>query len=199
MATEQGRKLGEEAQPTMTANSFGSRATLEAGDATHEIYRLAAVEGSETLPYSLKVLLENLLRNEDGVNITADHINALAAWDPAAEPDTEIQFTPARVILQDLTGVPAVVDLAAMREAMQALGGDASKINPLIPAELVIDHSVVADVFGRPDAFSRNVEIEFDRNRERFGFLRWGQQAFSEFKVVPPGTGIVHQAHIEQL
>jgi aconitate hydratase len=183
----------------MTANSFGSRATLEAGGATHEIYRLDAVPGSETLPYSLKVLLENLLRNEDGVNITADHISALTNWDPKAEPDTEIQFTPARVILQDLTGVPAVVDLAAMREAMRALGGDPTKINPLIPAELVIDHSVVADVFGRPDAFDRNVALEFQRNRERFQFLRWGQDAFAGFRVVPPGTGIVHQVNIEHL
>jgi aconitate hydratase len=183
----------------MTANSFDSRATLEAGGAQHEIYRLAAVPGSETLPYSLKVLLENLLRNEDGVNITRDHINALANWDAKAEPDTEIQFTPARVILQDLTGVPAVVDLAAMREAMQALGGDPKKINPLIPAELVIDHSVVADVFGTPDAFQRNVELEFQRNAERFQFLRWGQNAFAGFRVVPPGTGIVHQVNIEHL
>jgi aconitate hydratase len=183
----------------MTANSFGSRATLEAGGATHEIYRLAAVDGSENLPYSLKVLLENLLRNEDGVNITADHINALASWDPAAKPDTEIQFTPARVILQDLTGVPAVVDLAAMREAMRELGGDPTKINPLIPAELVIDHSVVADIFGVPEAFSRNVELEFQRNSERFQFLRWGQDAFDGFRVVPPGTGIVHQVNIEHL
>jgi aconitate hydratase len=183
----------------MTANSFGSRATLEAGGATHEIYRLAAVDGSENLPYSLKVLLENLLRNEDGVNITADHIRALANWDPAAEPDTEIQFTPARVILQDLTGVPAVVDLAAMREAMRALGGDPTKINPLIPAELVIDHSVVADVFGIPEAFERNVALEFERNSERFQFLRWGQDAFDGFRVVPPGTGIVHQVNIEHL
>ena len=157
------------------------------------------MEGSQTLPFSLKILLENLLRNEDGVNITAEQVTALAQWDPKHEPDTEIQFTPARVILQDLTGVPAVVDLAAMREAMQALGGDPTKINPLIPAELVIDHSVVADVFGSPDAFSRNVEIEFQRNRERFGFLRWGQDAFSQFKVVPPGTGIVHQVNIEYL
>jgi aconitate hydratase A / 2-methylisocitrate dehydratase len=191
--------LGEEAQPTMTANSFNSRATLEAGGATHEIYRLAAVDGSENLPYSLKVLLENLLRNEDGVNITAGHIRALASWDPKAEPDTEIQFTPARVILQDLTGVPAVVDLAAMREAMRALGGDPTKINPLIPAELVIDHSVVADFFGVPEAFTRNVELEFQRNRERFQFLRWGQDAFDGFRVVPPGTGIVHQVNIEHL
>jgi aconitate hydratase len=183
----------------MTANSFGSRAALDVAGRRYEIYRLDAVEGSATLPFSLKVLLENLLRNEDGANITADHINALARWDPQKEPDTEIQFTPARVIMQDLTGVPAVVDLAAMREAMRALDGDPTRINPLIPAELVIDHSVVADVFGRPDAFTRNVEIEFGRNRERFGFLRWGQQAFSQFKVVPPGTGIVHQVNIEYL
>ncbi len=183
----------------MTANSFGSRAALEVAGTQYEIYRLDAAEGSGNLPYSLKILLENLLRNEDGANITADHVRALANWDPSQEPDTEIQFTPARVILQDLTGVPAVVDLAAMREAMKALGGDATRINPLIPAELVIDHSVVADVFGRPDAFARNVEIEFHRNRERFGFLRWGQEAFSQFKVVPPGTGIVHQVNIEYL
>src|SRR6204780_1352635 len=183
----------------MTANSFGSRAALKVGDEQYEIYRLDAVDGSDSLPFSLKVLLENLLRNEDGANITADHVRALAGWDPGKEPDTEIQFTPARVILQDLTGVPAVVDLAAMREAMRALGGDATKINPLCPAELVIDHSVVADVFGRPDAFTRNVEIEFSRNHERFQFLRWGQDAFSQFKVVPPGTGIVHQVNIEYL
>jgi aconitate hydratase len=183
----------------MTANSFGSRAALKMAGQEYDIYRLDAVSGSDTLPFSLKILLENLLRNEDGVNITASQVRALADWDPAQEPDTEIQFTPARVILQDLTGVPALVDLAAMREAMRALGGDPARINPLIPAELVIDHSVVADVFGRPDAFTRNVEIEFDRNRERFAFLRWGQQAFSQFKVVPPGTGIVHQVNIEYL
>jgi aconitate hydratase len=183
----------------MTANSFGSRAVFSAGDRQYEIHRVNAVTGAETLPYSLKILLENLLRNEDGVNITAGQVSALGQWDPHAEPDTEIQFTPARVILQDLTGVPAVVDLAAMREAMGNLGGDPKKINPLIPAELVIDHSVVADVFGSPDAFTRNVQIEFDRNRERFQFLRWGQQAFSQFRVVPPGTGIVHQVNIEHL
>ena len=183
----------------MTANSFGSRAALKVADEQYEIYRLDAVDGSDSLPFSLKILLENLLRNEDGANVTADHVRALAHWDPRAEPGTEIQFTPARVILQDLTGVPAVVDLAAMREAMQALGGDPTKINPLIPAELVIDHSVVADVFGSPDAFTRNVEIEFERNHERFQFLRWGQDAFSQFKVVPPGTGIVHQVNIEYL
>ena len=183
----------------MTANSFGSRAALEVAGERYEIYRLDAAEGSARLPFSLKILLENLLRNEDGANITASQVSALAGWDPAAEPDTEIQFTPARVILQDLTGVPAVVDLAAMREAMQALGGDPTKINPLIPAELVIDHSVVADVYGSPDAFSRNVEIEFQRNHERFQFLRWGQDALRQFKVVPPGTGIVHQVNIEYL
>src|SRR5947207_7871960 len=183
----------------MTANSFGSRAALQVAGERYEIYRLDAAEGSDRLPLRLKILLECLLRNEDRANITASQITALVGWDPAAEPDTEIQFTPARVILQDLTGVPAVVDLAAMREAMRALGGDPTKINPLIPAELVIDHSVVADVFGSPDAFRRNVEIEFGRNRERFQFLRWGQEAFRQFKVVPPGTGIVHQVNIEYL
>src|ERR1700745_566527 len=183
----------------MTANSFGSRTTLGVAGTQYQIYRLDAAEGSDSLPYSLKILLENLLRNEDGINITADHVRALANWDPGKEPDTEIQFTPARVIMQDLTGVPAVVDLAAMREAMRALGGDAGKINPLVPAELVIDHAVIADVFGRPDAFDRNVELEFQRNRERFAFLRWGQEALRQFKVVPPGTGIVHQWKIEPL
>jgi aconitate hydratase len=186
-------------QDIMTGNSFGSRADLAVGGSTYEIHRLDAVAGAHDLPYSLKVLLENLLRTEDGLNVTADHVTALAQWDPQAEPDTEIQFSPARVIMQDLTGVPAVVDLAAMREAMQALGGDAGKINPLVPAELVIDHSVIADVFGRPDAFDRNVELEFKRNRERFAFLRWGQEALRQFKVVPPGTGIVHQVNIEHL
>ena len=183
----------------MTGNSFDSRATLTAAGTSYEIYRLDAVPGAELLPFSLKLLLENLLRTEDGVNVTADHVRALASWDPKANPDTEIQFSPARVIMQDLTGVPAVVDLAAMREAMAALGGDASKINPLVPAELVIDHSVIADVFGRPDAFERNVDLEFERNKERFQFLRWGQSAFDQFKVVPPGTGIVHQVNIEHL
>jgi aconitate hydratase len=183
----------------MTGNSFGSAAELTVGGTSYEIHRLDAVQQSADLPYSLKVLLENLLRTEDGLNVTADHVTALANWDPKAEPDTEIQFSPARVIMQDLTGVPAVVDLAAMREAMQALGGDPAKINPLVPAELVIDHSVIADVFGRPDAFQRNVELEFQRNRERFAFLRWGQEALREFRVVPPGTGIVHQVNIEHL
>ena len=183
----------------MAANSLGSRATLRVGEADYTIYRLDAVPAASDLPFSLKVLLENLLSNEDGHNVTPEHVTALAEWDPRAEPDTEIPFTPARVILQDLTGVPAVVDLATMREAMRQLGGDPAKINPLVPAELVIDHSVVADVFGRPDAFDRNVDMEFQRNRERFAFLRWGQEAFSRFKVVPPGTGIVHQVNIEHL
>jgi aconitate hydratase len=183
----------------MTANSFGARGTLTTGGADYQIYRLDAVPGVADLPFSLKILLENLLRTEDGVNVTADHVRALASWDPTAEPDTEIQFSPARVIMQDLTGVPAVVDLATMREAMRELGGDPEKINPLVPAELVIDHSVIADVFGRPDAFERNVEFEFERNSERFAFLRWGQQALRQFRVVPPGTGIVHQVNIEHL
>jgi aconitate hydratase len=180
-------------------NSFGARDQLTVGQQTYEIFRLDAVEGSERLPYSLKVLLENLLRTEDGVQTTADHVRALAAWDPEAHPATEIQFTPARVILQDFTGVPAVVDLAAMREAMADLGGDPSRINPLVPAELVIDHSVIADVFGVPDALQRNIELEFQRNRERYQFLRWGQGAFDGLKVVPPGTGIVHQVNLEYL
>src|SRR6204780_1848909 len=183
----------------MTGNSFGSRATLDVSGTSFQIDRLDAVSGAASLPYSLKVLRENLLRKEDGRNVTADHVRALAGWDPMAQPDTEIQFSPARVLMQDLTGVPAAVDLAAMREGMRALGGDAGKINPLVPAELVIDHSVVADVFGRPDAFDRNVEFEFQRNHERFAFLRWGQDALRQFKVVPPGTGIVHQVNIEYL
>jgi aconitate hydratase len=183
----------------VSTNSLGARADLRVGEETYEIFRLDAVPGAEHLPYSLKVLLENLLRTEDGANITEGHIRALAGWDPQAEPDTEIQFTPARVIMQDFTGVPCVVDLATMREAVVALGGDAAKVNPLAPAELVIDHSVIADVFGTPDAFTRNVDIEYQRNQERYRFLRWGQTAFDEFKVVPPGTGIVHQVNIEHL
>jgi aconitate hydratase len=182
-----------------TTDSFGAKDHLEVGDRTYEIFRLDAVEGTDRLPFSLKVLLENLLRTEDGTNTTADDVRALAAWDAAAEPSTEIQFTPARVILQDFTGVPAVVDLAAMREAMRDLGGDPSRINPLVPAELVIDHSVVADAFGSSDALQINIDLEFERNRERYQFLRWGQEAFEGFKVVPPGTGIVHQVNIEHL
>ncbi|WP_069812565.1 aconitate hydratase AcnA [Streptomyces sp. TP-A0874] len=183
----------------MSANSFDARSTLRVGDESYEIFRLDKVEGSARLPYSLKVLLENLLRTEDGANITADHIRALGNWDASAEPSQEIQFTPARVIMQDFTGVPCVVDLATMREAVKELGGDPAKINPLAPAELVIDHSVIADKFGTPDSFAQNVELEYGRNRERYQFLRWGQNAFDEFKVVPPGTGIVHQVNIEYL
>jgi aconitate hydratase len=183
----------------MSVNSFGAKTTLQVGEQSYQIFRLDAVEGSDSLPYSLKILLENLLRAEDGANITADDIQALAGWDPNSEPDTEIQFTPARVIMQDFTGVPCVVDLATMREAMAEMEGDPAKINPLAPAELVIDHSVIADVFGTADAFARNVEIEYSRNHERYQFLRWGQTAFDDFKVVPPGTGIVHQVNIEHL
>jgi aconitate hydratase len=180
-------------------DTFGAKSQLSVGDASYEIYRIDTVAGHERLPYSLKVLLENLLRTEDGANITAEHIRALGSWDAAADPSVEIQFTPARVLMQDFTGVPCVVDLATMREAVRDLGGDATKVNPLAPAELVIDHSVIADVFGRPDAFERNVEFEYGRNKERYQFLRWGQSAFNEFKVVPPGTGIVHQVNIEHL
>jgi aconitate hydratase len=180
-------------------NSFDSRGRLEVDGQSYEIYRLAAVPGAARLPFSLKVLLENLLRTEDGANITAEHIRALGEWDPTAEPDTEIQFSPARVVMQDFTGVPCVVDLATMREAVTELGGDPTRINPLAPAELVIDHSVIADFFGTGDALTRNVELEYERNRERYQFLRWGQTAFDEFKVVPPGTGIVHQVNIEHL
>ena len=180
-------------------DSFGARDTLKVGDKSYEIYRLDAVPGTEKLPYSLKVLAENLLRTEDGANITKEHIEAIANWDPSAEPSIEIQFTPARVIMQDFTGVPCIVDLATMREAVGDLGGDPDKVNPLAPAELVIDHSVIADLFGTRDAFERNVEIEYERNGERYQFLRWGQGAFDDFKVVPPGTGIVHQVNIEYL
>ena len=179
-------------------NSFGASEVLKVGDKNYRIFKLNAVD-SKTLPYSLKILLENLLRTEDGANVTAAQIQALADWNAAAEPDTEIQFTPARVIMQDFTGVPCVVDLATMREAVEALGGDPKRINPLAPAELVIDHSVQIDVAGSPDAFERNVELEYQRNGERYQFLRWGQTAFEEFKVVPPGTGIVHQVNIEYL
>ena len=183
----------------MSVNSFGAKTTLQVGEQSYQIFRLDSVDGSGSLPYSLKILLENLLRTEDGANITADDIRALAGWDPEAEPSKEIQFTPARVIMQDFTGVPCLVDLATMREAMEEMGGDAAKINPLAPAELVIDHSVIADVFGTADAFIKNVEIEYGRNRERYQFLRWGQTAFDDFKVVPPGPGIVHQVNIEHL
>ncbi|MBD8061199.1 aconitate hydratase [Oceanitalea stevensii] len=183
----------------MSVDSFGARSTLTVGEQDYEIYRLDAVEGLERLPYSLKILAENLLRTEDGANVTADHVRALATWNPEADPDTEIQFTPARVVMQDFTGVPCIVDLATMREAMADLGGDPTKINPLAPAELVIDHSVVVDSFGNAQSFARNVELEYERNGERYQFLRWGQTAFDDFKVVPPGTGIVHQVNVEYL
>jgi len=182
-----------------SVNSFGSQGTLDVAGTGYQIYRLNAVDGAERLPYSLKVLLENLLRTEDGQNITANHVNALAQWDPDAEPSTEIQFTPARVIMQDFTGVPCVVDLATMREAVVDLGGDPKRVNPLAPAELVIDHSVQIDVFGNAQALERNIEIEYQRNGERYQFLRWGQTAFDDFKVVPPGMGIVHQVNLEYL
>ncbi|MGP9537116.1 aconitate hydratase AcnA [Brachybacterium sp. AOP43-C2-M15] len=182
-----------------TVDSFAAKQDLSVNGTDYEIYALDAVEGADKLPYSLKILLENLLRTEDGANITADHVRALAGWEASADPSVEIQFTPARVIMQDFTGVPCVVDLATMREAMQDLGGDPEKINPLAPAEMVIDHSVMIDVAGRLDALEQNMELEYERNRERYQFLRWGQTAFDDFKVVPPGTGIVHQVNIEYL
>ncbi|WP_413466536.1 aconitate hydratase AcnA, partial [Microcella sp.] len=182
-----------------SVNSFDSIDSLSVAGTEYQVFRIDTVPGYETLPFSLKVLLENLLRTEDGANVTAEQIRALGAWKPDAEPDTEIQFSPARVVMQDFTGVPCIVDLATMREAVAELGGDPNKINPLAPAELVIDHSVIADLFGTADALERNVEIEYERNGERYQFLRWGQTAFDDFKVVPPGTGIVHQVNIEHL
>ena len=183
----------------MSVNSFGAKGTLQVGEQEYEVFRLASVPGSSRLPFTHKVLLENLLRTEDGANVTRETIEAIASWDPSAEPADEIQFTPARVVMQDFTGVPVVVDLATMREAVAELGGDPARIEPLAPSELVIDHSVIADFFGTADAEQRNVELEYERNRERYQFLRWGQGAFEEFKVVPPGTGIVHQVNIEHL
>ena len=180
-------------------DSFGSRGTLTVGDQSYEIFRISAVEGSARLPFTHKVLLENALRTEDGANVTRETIEAIGSWDPSAEPSEEIQFTPARVVMQDFTGVAVVVDLATMREAVVELGGDPEKIEPLAPAELVIDHSVIADFFGSADAEEKNVELEYERNRERYQFLRWGQGAFEEFKVVPPGMGIVHQVNLETL
>lgn len=180
-------------------NSLNARKTLQVGGKSYEIFSLDAVEGLKKLPYALRILGENLLRNEDGANITADQIKALAAWNPDAQPNTEIQFTPARVVMQDFTGVPCVVDLATMREAVKDLGGDPEKINPLAPAEMVIDHSVQIDYFGRPDALKLNTDKEYERNSERYKFLRWGQGAFNNFRVVPPGTGIIHQVNIEYL
>ena len=183
----------------MSKNSLGTKKNLSVAGKDYEIFDISTLAAAKDLPFSLKILLENLLRTEDGANITVDHIKALAEWDPSIEPDTEIQFTPARVVMQDFTGVPCVVDLATMREAIVELGGDPAKVNPLAPAELVIDHSVIADVFGTKDSFEKNTDIEYERNRERYRFLRWGQGAFDEFKVVPPGTGIVHQVNIEYL
>ena len=183
----------------LSKNSFNAKTNLEVSGKKYEIFDITCLPEAKNLPFSLKVLLENLLRTEDGANITAEQIKALAAWDPSLEPDTEIQFTPARVIMQDFTGVPCIVDLATMREAIVELGGDAAKVNPLSPAELVIDHSVIADMFGTKDSFEQNTDIEYQRNQERYRFLRWGQTAFDEFKVVPPGTGIVHQVNIEFL
>ena len=183
----------------MSINSFGARRTLDVDGQSYEIYDIDAVPGSSDLPYSLKVLLENLLRTEDGANITADQITALGQWDATAQPSHEIQFTPARVIMQDFTGVPCIVDLATMREAIADFGGDPNKVNPLSPAEMVIDHSVIVEKFGVPDALQANMGIEYDRNRERYQFLRWGQTAFENFRVVPPGTGIVHQVNLEHL
>ena len=183
----------------MSKNSFGAKSSLEVSGKSYEIFDITKLAQANSLPFSLKVLLENLLRTEDGANITAKQIEALASWNPESIPDTEIQFTPARVIMQDFTGVPCVVDLATMREAIAELGGDPSRVNPLAPAELVIDHSVIADKYGTVDSFKENVDIEYERNQERYRFLRWGQSAFDEFKVVPPGTGIVHQVNIEYL
>jgi aconitate hydratase len=183
----------------MMNNSFDARGRITVGDDDYEILRLDSVAGSERLPFSLKVLLENLLRCEDGARVTAEQINALASWDPLAEPSSEIQFTPARVLLQDFTGVPCVVDLAAMRDAMKELSGNPQKINPQVPVELVIDHSVITDAFARIDAFRINADLEFDRNQERYQLLRWAQQAYDDFAVVPPDTGICHQVNLEYL
>src|SRR5215217_3029856 len=185
----------------MAGNSFGARSALAVGGTSYDIFRFSALSGIDVsrLPYSLKVLLENLLRHEDGVAVTAADIQAVAAWDPMAEPDKEIAFTPARVLMQDFTGVPAVVDLAAMRDAMANLGGDPQRINPLVPVHLVIDHSVMVDEFGNPKAFGKNVELEYARNGERYEFLKWGASAFDNFQVVPPGTGICHQVNLEYI
>src|SRR5271170_6205470 len=187
----------------MSANSFGARASLKVGNKEYELYRIDALDkqgiSTRHLPFSLRILLENLLRTEDGRNVTKDEIRALAAWNSKSKPDKEIAFTPSRVLLQDFTGVPVVVDLAAMRDAMKALGGDPKLINPLQPAELVIDHSVQVDEFGTPQAFQLNAELEFMRNKERYAFLRWGQTAFQNFAIVPPDTGIVHQVNLEFL
>src|SRR5574338_1533675 len=191
--------MNKTTERNMRSNSFGTRQRFAVGDDTYTIHRLDRIETRHRLPYSLKVLLENLLRNEDGHLVTREQIQALADWQPRANRQREIQFTPARVLMQDFTGVPCVVDLVAMRDAITALGGDPARINPLIPTELVIDHSVIADVFGRADAFRINAELEFERNAERYQLLRWAQQAFTDFSVVPPDTGICHQVNLEYL
>src|SRR5690625_2232054 len=181
----------------MTSNSFNSLSQFTVADQEYDIHRLDAIETNVNLPYSMKVLLENLLRNEDGRLVTAEHVTALAQWDPTGESSTEIPYTPARVLMQDFTGVPCVVDLVGMRDAMADLGGDPRKINPLIPTELVIDHSAIADVFNQPDAYLVNAQREFKRNEERYQLLRWAGQAFVDFLVVPPNTGICHQVNLE--
>src|SRR4030081_3327164 len=187
----------------MSSNSFGARATFKVGNKEYELYRLDALDkqgiSTRHLPFSLRILLENLLRTEDGRNVTKEEIRALAAWNKNSKPEKEIAFTPSRVLLQDFTGVPAVVDLAAMRDAMKRMGGDPRKINPLQPAELVIDHSVQVDEFGTGLSFRTNADLEYARNHERYVFLRWGQKAFRNFRVVPPETGIVHQVNLEYL
>ena len=184
------------------SNSFNSRRSLEIGEYQYQIYALEALEDRfdlDRLPYTHKILLENLLRFEDGMNITKDDVTALAGWDASAEPSQEIAFTPARVLMQDFTGVPAVVDLAAMRDAMEEMGAHPDRINPLSPADLVIDHSVMVDSFGHIDALDSNADLEYRRNGERYSFLKWGQQAFNNFQVVPPATGICHQVNLEYL
>ncbi len=186
----------------MSANSFDAQTELQVGERRFEIFRLDALAPRfdvARLPFSLKVLLENLLRTEGNGSVSRQDVEALAGWEPEAEPSREIAFSPARVLMQDFTGVPAVVDLAAMRDAIARMGGDPARINPLVPAELVIDHSVQVDVFGARDAFARNAEREFERNQERYAFLRWGEEAFENLKVVPPDTGIVHQVNLEYL
>src|ERR1700761_1839956 len=188
---------------SQVGNSFGSQSQLKAGDRSYIMFRLDALEKKgiqlSRLPYSLRILLENLLRQEDGKSVTADDIEFLAKWDPKAEPSREIAYMPARVLMQDFTGVPAIVDLAAMRDAMKQLGGNPEKINPLQPAELVIDHSVQVDEFGTANAYSINAALEFQRNRERYAFLKWGQTGFRNFSAVPPGMGICHQVNLEYL
>src|ERR1700761_7581964 len=181
------------------ANSFGTEGTLTVGNTQYKFHKLAQLKRGERLPFSLKVLLENLLRFEDDRTVKRDDVEALLKWDPKAEPDREIAFRPARVLLQDFTGVPCVVDLAAMRDAITRLGGNPDRINPLVPMDLVIDHSVQVDSFGSDKSYGINVDLEYQRNKERYALLRWGQQAFRNFRAVPPGTGICHQVNLEYL